>query len=90
MQLLWLPEADRVMTRIKADGSLRATHYSVRRILGRLEFDPFDRGLRTRQFSTEMYGQVRCTPVVGDWCILWKSGPGPDEITIVFVAEAAI
>ena len=89
--VLWEPEAARVMTQLEGDRSLARIHAFVRRMLGRLERDPSDPKLGTRQFSIDRYAQMRCTPArIGDWRIFWKSGPEPDEITIIFIAEATL
>ena len=64
---------------------------AVRRTLGRLELDPYDPRLRTRQFATARYGQLRSTPAgSGDWHIMWQAGPGQDQITIAFIAETTL
>lgn len=66
-------------------------HLAVLRTLGRLELDPFDRRLRTRQFVTERYGQLRSTPAgIGDWHIMWLAGPDSDQITIAIIAETTL
>ena len=91
MELLWWSDADRVMARLEEDPSLAPVLAAVRRTLGRLERDPYDRRLRTRQFTSEGYGKIRSTPTThGDWWIFWKSGPEPDQITIVTIAEASV
>ena len=91
VQLLWWHDADRTMTRLEEDPSLADVLLAVRRTLGRLERDPYDRRLRTRQFAREGYVQVRTTPTThGDWWIFWMSGPEPDEITIVAIAETSV
>jgi hypothetical protein len=79
------------MARLESDESLTHVLRAVRRTLGRLELDPFDPRLRTRQFATERYGQVRCTPVgTGEWRIFWMVGPAPGDITIAFIAETSL
>ena len=91
MQLLWLPAADQAMTRLEAEPALADVHRAALRTLGRLEVDPFDPRLRTRQFATERYGQLRSTPVgTGDWYVMSMAGPEADEITIAVVAEATL
>ncbi len=79
------------MTRLENDPARREVRQAVLQTLGKLERDPFDRRLGTRQFSTEDYGQLRATPVrKADWTIYWMIGPGAGEITIALVAEASI
>lgn len=79
------------MTRLEADPALAGIHRGVLGTLGRLELDPFDPRLRTRQFATARYGQLRSTPVgTGDWYVMWMAGPEPDEITIAVIAEATL
>jgi len=91
MNLLWLPDADLAMKRLEGDRSRSRVHAAVLRTLARLERDPFQPRLLNRQFATEMYGQLRCTPtMLGDWSILWTAGPEPDEITIVYIAETVL
>lgn len=91
MHLLWWRAADETMARIESDASLVHVHRAVLRTLGRLEVDPFDRGLRTRQFVTEQYGQMRSTPVgVDEWRIMWKTGPEADQLTIAFIGELSL
>ena len=91
MELLWWSAADQVMALLEADPARANEFRAVRRTLGRLELDPFDRRLRTRQFTTERYGQLRSTPAgSGDWHIMWQAGPGPDQITIAFIAETTL
>ncbi len=90
MQLLWWPAADEIMARLEADPTLTDVYRATLRTLGRLERDPFDRRLRTRQFATERYGQLRSTPVgLGDWHLMWMSGPEA-EITIAMIAETVL
>ncbi len=90
MQLLWTLAADEVMTRLECDPTMAGILAAVRRALGRLELDPYERRLGTRQFSTELYGQMRSTPAgVGDWRVIWQVGPGAHEITIVFISETS-
>jgi len=56
-----------------------------------LELDPFNPALRSRQFSTERYGQLRATPIgVGDWRIMRMTGPEPGQITIAFITETSL
>jgi hypothetical protein len=89
--VLWTLAAAQVLDRIEADPTLMHVLRAVRRTLGRLESDPFDPRLRTRQFATERYGQVRSTPVgVSDWRVLWFIGPEPDQIVIAFIAETSL
>ena len=91
MQLLWSSDADQVMARLEADPARADVLRVVRRTLGRLELDPFDPRLRTRQFSTDRYGQMRSTPAgSGDWHIMWQAGPGTDQITIAVIAETTL
>lgn len=91
MQLLWWPAADAVLSGLEADLAQTNVLRGVRRTLGRLEIDPYDPRLRTRQFVTERYGQLRTMPVgIGEWRIFWMSGPEADEITIVYIAETAL
>lgn len=86
VELLWWPAADETLTRLerKDDSPVRA---GMHRTLGRLELDPFDPRLRTRQFTTEPYGHVRATPAVEDWFVLWQVGPEAGAIEIVLLAE---
>jgi hypothetical protein len=91
MELLWWSAADQVMTRLEADPTMAGVLRSVRGTLGRLEQDPYEPRLRTRQFATEPYGQMRSTPVgSGDWHIMWQAGPGSNQITIAFIAEITL
>ena len=91
MELLWWSDAAQVMARLEADPASANVLRAVRRTLGRLERDAYDPRLRTRQFSTERYGQIRSTPAgSGDWHIMWQAGPGPDQITIAFIAETTL
>ena len=91
MELLWWSAADQVMAQLEADPAMADVLRAVRRTLGRLEQDPYDRRLRTRQFATERYGQLRSTPTgTGDWHIMWQAGPGPKQITIAFIAETTL
>ena len=91
MELLWWPAADEVMARLEADETRAGELRAVLRTLGRLERNPYDRRLRTRQFATEPYGRLRSTPTgAGDWHIMWQAGPGPDQITIAFIAETTL
>lgn len=91
MELLWWADAEEVMTRLEGDRSLGDVLMAVRRTLGRLERDPYDPHLRTRQFGSDRYGQVRATPTTHrEWWIFWKSGPEPDQITVVTVPEVFV
>lgn len=91
MELLWWSAADQVMARFEEDLAMAAVPWAVRRTLGRLEQDPYQPRLRTRQFTTERYGQLRSTPAgTGDWHIMWRAGPESDQITIAFVAETTL
>jgi hypothetical protein len=63
----------------------------VRRTLGRLERDPFDPRLRTRQFRTEELGHVRVTPTdYGDLQVFWQVGEERQTIEIVEIAEVPL
>lgn len=89
-ELLWWPDAGAAMDRLENDSSASPALAAVRRTLGRLELDPFDRRLLTRQFVTPEYGQIRATPChFGDWYVLWQIGE-QNTIEIVFVAELAL
>jgi hypothetical protein len=91
MQLLWWSAADAVMARLEVDGALADVYRAALRTLGRLERDPYDPRLRTRQFRTDRYGQLRSTPVgAGDWHIFWMTGPEVDEITIAMIGETRL
>jgi hypothetical protein len=90
VELRWYVAADDVMTRLEGDPGLSKVLKAVRRTLGRMEVGPYDPRLRSRQFSTERYGQIRATPVgVGDWRIMWVIGPEADQITIAFITETS-
>jgi hypothetical protein len=79
------------MARPEADPAMGGVLRAVRRTLGRLELDPYDPRLRTRQVATERYGQLRSTPAgSGDWHIMWRAGPGPDQLTIAVIAETTL
>lgn len=79
------------MAQIESDPTLADVHRAARRTLGRLERDPYDPRLRTRQFTTERYGQLRSTPIgAGDWHVFWMAGPGADEITIAMLGETVL
>lgn len=88
-ELLWWPDAAAAMDRIDAvDNARRAV---VTRTLARLEADPFDPRLGTRQFRTPEYGHIRATPCRhDDWYILWQAGVDPETIEIVMVAEIPV
>jgi hypothetical protein len=88
--LLWWPDADAAMDRLERDPTLSVALNAVRRTLGRLELDSFDRRLLTRQFVTPQYGHIRATPCrSGDWYVLWQPGEG-GTVEMVIVAELAL
>lgn len=90
-ELLWLPEADEAMARIEADGTLDAVRRSLVRTLGRMELDPFDSRLGTRQFRTEGYEHVRATPAgFDDWWVLWRLGDDEGTVIVIHVGEIAL
>lgn len=89
-ELLWWPDADRAMDRLESDPGASAALDAVRRTLGRLELDPFDRRLHTRQFQTPEYGHIRATPCRhGDWHVLWQPGE-PGSVEVIIVTELAV
>ncbi len=88
--LLWWPDADAAMDRLERDPTLSPALEAVPRTLGRLELDPFDRRLLTRQFTTPEYGHIQATPCrFGDWYVLWQPGE-EGTVEIVIVAELAL
>ena len=90
MQLLWTADADREMDSLER-GPFAGARRAVRRMLARLESDPNEPRLGTRLFVTDGLGHVRATPTgVGDWYILWQSGPTPQAITILHVIELSV
>lgn len=90
MELLWWPDADEAMNRLESDRGSLDVLTALRRTLGRLEVDPFDPKLGSRQFVTQGFEQVRATPVRhGDWWVLWRTGPEVATITILLITEIA-
>ena len=86
--LLWHPEADSVMTAIEGNPGRTDLVASIRRALGRLELDPHNPRIGTRQFQTPEYGQIRATPTGYDtWYVLWLAVPSKRSIEIVHIVE---
>lgn len=86
MELRWDPLADEQMTRLELAGPSPALA-AVNRTLARLELDPFDPKLRTRQFVSQHYEHVRPVPTGhNDWMVLWTLGDTDDWILIIAVA----
>lgn len=84
----FLPEADDDMNRIEADPSLTHVVEAVNLTLGRIELDPGDRRLRTRQFQTSGLHDKRMTQVgVGEWHVFWQTTDEPTELVILRVVE---
>ena len=88
-ELLWWPAADTAMNRIDAvDDQRRA---AVRRTLARLEVNPLEPRLGTRQFRTPEYGHIRATPCRHeDWYVLWQIGEEAGTVEIVMLAEIPV
>ncbi len=87
-ELLWLPDADAVMTKLESDPSRAAALAAIRRTLGRLELDPFNPRWGTRQFQPPTYGHIRVTPSGFDaWYVLWKPGSDESNVEIVHLVE---
>lgn len=85
-ELLWWPAADAAMDRIDAKEDARRA--ALRQTLARLEANPFDPRLGTRQFRTPEYGHIRATPCRhDDWYVLWQLGEEAGTIEIVALAE---
>lgn len=88
-ELLWWPAADAVMDRIDAKEDARRA--ALRQTLARLEANPFDPRLGTRQFRTPEYGRIRATPCRhDDWYVLWQLGEEAGRIEIVTLAEIQV
>lgn len=76
------------MARLEDDPGLAETLHAVRRTLGRLEADPSDPRLATRQFTTDELGHIRATPArLGDWYVFWQAGVVTGSIEIAQIAE---
>lgn len=91
MELLWWTDADEALSSLERPSGSVAVLTALRRVLGRLEVDPFDPRLGSRQFVTEEFDQVRATPVrSGDWWVLWQTGPEPATITIILITEISL
>jgi hypothetical protein len=83
-ELEWLPEADESMHALEDDPTRAGEVEHVHRRLGRLELDPFDPHLGTKQFSTEELGQVRATPCPPtDWLIFWHPHDAADHVLVI-------
>jgi len=90
-ELLWHPEANSVMTAIESNPAQTDVVASVRRVLGRLELDPYNPRIGTRQFQTPEYGQIRATPTGRDtWYVLWQPGRSERSIEIVHIVELRV
>ena len=88
-ELLWWPAADETMNRIDAVDDRRRR--AVRRTLARIELNPLDPRLGTRQFRTPEYGHIRATPCRHeDWYVLWQIGEEAETVEIVIVAELPV
>lgn len=86
VEVLFWPAADDTMKRLEGEPE-SPTLAGIRRTLGRLELDPFDPKLRTRQFTTDQYGHVRATPALDEWFVLWQVGAEEGTIEVVLLAE---
>jgi hypothetical protein len=87
-EVLWWPVADEALTRLEHDEASAPLLRAIQRTLARLESDPYDRGLATRQFRTDRMRHVRATPVPGGaWHLLWQPGATPRTIEIVAIVE---
>lgn len=87
-ELLWQPDADRAMTTLESSPNRAHTVTALQRTLGRLELDPFNPKMGTRQFQTPEYGQIRATPTGLDtWYVLWLPGRSDRIIEIVHIVE---
>jgi hypothetical protein len=88
-ELRWWPAADEAMNRIDAVDDQRRR--AVRRTLTRLEVNPLDPRLGTRQFRTPEYGHIRATPCRHEsWYVLWQIGEEAETVEIVIVAEIPV
>lgn len=86
--LRFLPEGDEDMRRLEADPTLERVVRAAHQTLGRLELDPGDRRLRTRQFQTPEFGHVRMTWVgLGEWRVFWQTTDVPNELLVRRVVE---
>lgn len=87
-ELGFLPEGDEDLRRLEADPALERVVQAVCQTLGRLELDPGDRRLRTRQFQTPEFGHVRMTSVgVGEWHVFWQTTDVPNDLLIRRIVE---
>jgi hypothetical protein len=87
-ELVFTLEADEVLRHLEDDASATSVLAALRRALGRLETDPFDRRLGTRMFRSAGYEHIRATPVrLGNWWVLWAMGPEGGTLFIVHVGE---
>lgn len=76
------------MTALESNPTRADSVASVLRVLGRLELDPYNPRIGTRQFQTPEYGQIRATPTGYDtWYVLWQVGPDEHSIEIVHIVE---
>ena len=89
--LLGSNDAHESLRELEHDRSRRQDLAAVRRVLGRLELDPFDPTLRTRQFITQPLGHIRATPVgYGEWYVFWQLGEEPGVIEIAQIGEVLL
>ena len=90
MELGWDELADQQMAALETQGPTNVVE-AVGRTLARLELDPFDPKLGTRQFTSANYGHVRATTVHStDWTVLWTLGEGDDWILIIAIGQYSL
>ncbi len=90
-QLLFWPDADEALARLENNLNLASVRRTVDHTLDRLERDPGDPRLGTRQFVSPSLGHVRATPTnEGDWHVFWVPGIEPETIEIVEIAEVSL
>lgn len=87
-EVVWEQEADEDMAKIEASPALAPVLEAANRALGRLELNPGDSRLHTRQFQTDDLGYLRMTPLgVGEWHIFWQALDDPDEVLVRRIVE---
>lgn len=83
--------AIRTLRRMEEDAAFARELRAVRLLLARLERDPFDPRLRSRQFVTDDLGHVRATAVgYDDWYVFWQVRGTPARIEIIEIAEVPL
>lgn len=86
--LLWLPEAESVLDGLESANPQAVA--AIRRLLARMEVDPFAPSLGTQQFRGATSGFVRATSCrYDDWYVLWRFTEAR-EVEIILIVDIAI